>query len=205
MSELFLTLFRYEKAWQTLFYKESKIAEADTKIIPAGKQGRLVIGHLLIINNIGVPIFHPRTSEEPLDGPAIPFEEFCAVQGGNLLQDDCAGMSYLIFGMDYEVKIIGESKILGRESPTSDVKFYPFRRQLTTKGECRLDDWLFLELLKPFLQTVAKGDVEPVKKVKTDGPPQQQAGYQIEVESDIEYENSDSDGYDVYEEDDEEA
>jgi hypothetical protein len=49
--------------------------------------------------------------------------------------------------MEYQVTLEGRSRILGGEDPKSDIQFHPFRRQLTTKTECLMDDVLLKELL----------------------------------------------------------
>lgn len=130
---------RWEKAWRNLFLKEKSLSV------------KAVEGSLLICNNKDIKVPPPRQSSDPhypRDNTPILFEDYTL--GNN--NDWSLAMAWkelgcLVFVMEYEVELNGDSRILEVQAPKSDVQFHPFRQQLTTKTECLMDDYLFEKLL----------------------------------------------------------
>ena len=140
---------RWEKAWQNLFHKEKSLS------------GIAVEGDLLICNNEAIKVAPPRRSSDahyPHENTPIIFENYALGNNNDWsLALASKKLGCLVFVMEYEVTLAGDSNILKAKDPKSDVQFRPFRRQLTTKTECLLDDLLFEKLLaRPDVQKATK-------------------------------------------------
>lgn len=96
------------------------------------------------------PPRRPADPHYPRENAPIIFDEYGLGNNNNdwSLARAWRELGCLVFVMEYEVTLEGVSKILGGvQGPKSEVQFHPFRRQLTTKTECLLDDILFGKLL----------------------------------------------------------
>ena len=130
---------RWEKAWQNSFHKEKFFS------------GVAIGGELLVCNNEAIKVAPPRRMTDahyPHDNETIIFDKYALDNNHDWsLALAWKELGCLVFVMEYEVTLTGFSKILGVQNPKSDVQFHDFRRQLTTKTECQLDDLLFEKLL----------------------------------------------------------
>jgi hypothetical protein len=104
----------------------------------------------MVCNNRAIDVLPPRRAGDgsyPRNKTPIKFEDYVNTTDDWSLAKAWDMLGCLVFVMEYQVTLEGDSKILGVKSPSSDIRFHPFRRQLTTKTECLMDDVLFEELL----------------------------------------------------------